>query len=198
MKIQAFFLILLLSICNFSYGQEQAKILYTQAEKAFSANNHAQARTSYLKAYQAYASSGKCKEAIECGVKACRTYYMENLYNEAFDLCRGMDAFVIKAEQAQQKDFTTAKIQITLERMLMYMKLKRADQTKQQLKIIEQLTEQNSNIHNKSISIIAQAAYNYAFSSKEQGDKTLASLNKIYKKTDESPEANLETGNKTT
>lgn len=185
MKIQAFFLILLLSICNFSYGQEQAKTLYTQAEKAFSTNNYAQARTSYLKAYQAYASSGKCKEAIECGVKACRTYYMENLYNEAFDLCRGMDAFVIKAEQAQQKDFTSAKIQITLERMLMYMKLKRADQTKQQLGIIEQLTKQDGNVQDKGISIIAQAAYNYAFSSKEQGDKTLASLNKIYKKTEE-------------
>ncbi len=185
MKIQTFFLILFLCVCHFSYGQEQARALYTQAEKAFSINSYVQARASYLKAYQIFVSSGKCKEAVECGIKACRAYYVENLYNEAFDLCRDMDAFVSKTEQAQQKDFTTVRIQISLERMLMYMKLKRSDQTKQQLEIIEQYAEQNGDIQDKGMTVTAQAAYNYAFNSKEQGDKALASLKKIYKKTEQ-------------
>lgn len=181
MKQLALSVILILIVGLSANSQEQTDILCTQAEKALNSNNYTQARTAYLKAYQLLASSGKCEKAIECGVKACRTYYMQNLYNEAFDLCRGMDTYVMKSEQAEQKQFTNAKMQISLERMLMYMKLKRADQSGQQLTIIKKLAEQDNNARNKALITIAQAAFQYVFNSKTQGNKTLDGLNNIYK-----------------
>ena len=91
MKIQVFIFSVFLYICSISYGQNTANNAnewVKQAESSLSQKEYIKARYLFKLAYGAFANQGNYTKAIECGIKANSLFTRENLYKEAFDLCR--------------------------------------------------------------------------------------------------------------
>lgn len=176
MKRLILFFALVLTFVFAAWAQNSPQASAQAAQKAFTQGNAVQARTLYLQAYQGYASTGQYDKAIQCGTKACQLYYQANLYNEAFDLCRAMDLFINKAEEGLQKTFPALHGQVTMERMLMYLKLKRAPQALQQLNALQASATASGDASLADKALLAQAIYNYAFGQNAQGDQCLKKL----------------------
>lgn len=176
MKRLIFFFALLLSTSLMVGAQTKPEASAQAAEKALQQGNSVQSRTLYLQAYQGYASTGQYDKAIQCGTKACQLYYQANLYNEAFDLCRAMDQFISKAEEGLQKTFPVLHGQVTMERMLMYLKLKRAPSAQQQLTALQADATASGDAAMADMVLLAQAVYNYTFGMTAQGDQCMKKL----------------------
>ena len=128
MKNRILFLVMFIGL---TWGQLQAQNapeLMQQAQNSLENKNYGQAKTLFLRAYQAFANTGDFKQAIEAGVEVTALYYRENLYNEAFEFCRQMTQYLLTEEQKQQRQLYTQRFQITRERLRMYIKLKNPQQ----------------------------------------------------------------------
>ena len=84
----------MLIICAFSVAQGATKNDFEQkAEAAKERGENTTARYLYIRAYEDYVNKGSLRQGVECGVKASGMYYnKENLYKEAFDLLRRIEA----------------------------------------------------------------------------------------------------------
>lgn len=177
-----FIVALFLLISGKMHGQNNsAPELMQEAQNSLENKNYGQAKTLFLRAYQAFADNGDFKQAIEAGTEATALYYRENLYNEAFEFCRKMTSYLLTEEQKQQRQLYTQRFQITRERMRMYIKLKNAQQAEGQLNALEAIKNQAGEGSLTNDWLSAQAELFYSFGRNSEGDTVFQKLIELAK-----------------
>ncbi|MBR6121018.1 MAG: sensor histidine kinase [Prevotella sp.] len=183
----------LLFCCGFITAQEeqQKSSLHKRAEATDPSQNIAQARSLYIHAFNDYANRGMVPLGVECAVKATALYYKENFFQEAFDLLRRADQ-IIQGWQGKAPSEKAALSYLTAkERMQMYFKMRRSENAKEQLSMMESLANQSSDEGVKNDLLYNKAIYYYTFGLNAQGNavfKEMASkltAKKEYDKVDE-------------
>lgn len=188
---KVFLLWSLILCCGILMAQESQKsALHQRAEAEGQKGNVGTSRYYYIQAFEDYAKKGQLRQGVECGVKATAMYYKANSYKEAFDLLRYIDQTISagkpKAEQAAALHYLTTK-----ERMQMYMKLRKAESVKEQLRNMESLANQSGDETIKNDLLYNKAIYYYTYGMNQQGNavfKEMASkltAQKDYDKVDE-------------
>ncbi len=127
------------------------------------------ARYSLIRQYEQLANSGDMKKAVEAGTQAVAMYYKENLYQEAFDLCRRIDQ-TIEAKETNTAKKSAHHYYVTKERMRMYMKMRRNETAKAQLNIMESHAQASADeaVHNDLL--YSKAIYYYTFGLNAKGN----------------------------
>ena len=180
--------ICLLFCCVFAMAQKSELQQRAEAEEAN--QKFITARFFYVNAFNDYASKGQIKPCVECATKATALYYVENLYNEAFDLLRRADQTVMNASASDASKaalyYLTAK-----ERYQMYMKLRRSASVQEQLNIMERHANASNDESLKNDLLYNQAIYYYTFGMNDKGNAvfkemaTKLTADKEYDKIDE-------------
>ena len=176
MKLNFLFLWMLLGLIEGQLWGQTAPELLQQAQNSLENKNYGQAKTLFLNAYQAFADAGDVKQAIEAGTEVTTLYYRENLYNDAFEFCRQMTQYLITEEQKQQRQFYTQRVQITRERLRMYIKLRNPQQAEGQLNALEAIKNQTGDGSLTYDWLTAQAEFYYTFGQKREGDAAFQKL----------------------
>ncbi|MBR5747835.1 MAG: sensor histidine kinase [Prevotella sp.] len=191
MKKVLFLFVNLLFCCTFVCAQEVKKSdLQQRAEAVDPQKNIASARSLYIHAFNDYANKGQVRQGVECAVKATALYYKENFWKEAFDLLRRADQTII-ASQLPASEKAAAHYLVTKERMQMYMKLRKGESVKEQLKNMESLASQSSDETIKNDLLYNKAIYYYTFGMNTQGNAVFKEMadkltaQKDYDKVDE-------------
>ena len=179
MKKGCLFLVMFIGLALGQLQAQSAPELMQQAQNSLENNNYGQAKTLFLKAYQAFANTGDFKQAIEAGVEVTSLYYRENLYNEAFEVCRQTPQYLPPAAQKQQRQLYTQRFQITRERLHMYIKLKNPQQAEGQLNALEAIKNQAGDGSLTSDWLTAQAELYYTFGREQEGDAAFQKLTEI-------------------
>ena len=161
----------LLCCCATICAQEAQKSeLEQRAETENKNGNTASARFYFIRAFEDYANKGQIKQAVTCGTKGAALYYQkENYYKEAFDLLRRIDQTLTAANLGSTANAALHYL-TTKERMQMYMKMRRSENVKEQLNIMESYaktaddeTIANDLLYNKAI-------YYYTFGQNDKGN----------------------------
>ncbi len=165
------FLILFMSLlfcCTYATAQEKSS-LQQRADEEAEKGNVAPARFNYIRAFEDYVNRGLMKQGVECGVKATQLYYKENYYKEAFDLLRRIDQQVIASKKSPSE---TAQLYYytSKERLQMYIKLRKLDSAKDQLKALENHANASSDETIKNDLLYTKAIYYYTFGMNAQGN----------------------------
>ena len=179
----------LLFCCTVAFAQEKSE-LQKRAEAIDPQENIALARSTYIHAFNDYANKGQVLQGAQCAAKAASLYYRENYYQEAFDLLRRADQ-VTSASSLSSAQQAAAHYLTTKERLQMYIKMRRVESAKEQLKILENHAALASNEDTSNDLLYTKAVYYYTFGMNAQGnavfkemaDKLTAS--KEYDKVDE-------------
>lgn len=180
-KIISILLLAVLSSFAPLHAQNQANELMKQAKANLEEKKYTNARYLFLQAYNNFASNGNPASAVECGVNACALYHRENLYQEAFELLRGIEQVVATGEQKTGKAMPDLRFRINKERLQMYINLKNPARAKEQLTKLEETAKAS---HNDSLSndlLYTQANYYYTFGMNAQGDAATNRLIGQYK-----------------
>ena len=153
--------------CGFMHAQEaQMSALQQRAEASLKDNKTADARYHFIRAYEEYMNKGNYQAGTECGVKAVALYYKENYYKEAFDL-------LTRIEQNIQGDQVTKASLFYLtsrERYEMYMRMKRAANALEHLKVMETHANVSGKEELKNDLLYKKAIYYYTFGQTAQGN----------------------------
>ena len=191
MKKALFLLVNLLFFCSYMSAQEvQKSDLQQRAEAVDAKKNIASARSLYIHAFNDYANKGQVRQGVECAVKATALYYKENFYKEAFDLLRRADQ-TISASKLPVSERAAAHYLCTKERFQMYMKLRKSESIKEQLKVMESQANQTSDETVKNDLLYNKAIYYYTFGMNAQGNAVFKEMadkltsSKEYDKVDE-------------
>ena len=191
MKKVLFLLVNLLFFCSYMSAQEvQKSDLQQRAEAVDAKKNIASARSLYIHAFNDYANKGQVRQGVECAVKATALYYKENFYKEAFDLLRRADQ-TISASKLPVSERAAAHYLCTKERFQMYMKLRKSESIKEQLKVMESQANQTSDETVKNDLLYNKAIYYYTFGMNAQGNAVFKEMadkltsSKEYDKVDE-------------
>ena len=150
--------------------------LMQQAQNNLENKNYGQAKSLFLRAYDAFVSNGDYKQAIEAGTDATALYYRENLYNEAFEFCRQMTQYILTEEQKLQRQLYAQRFQVSRERMRMYIKLKNQPQAEVQLNTLQALKNQAGDGSLTNDLLSAQAELYYTFGRNQEGDAVFQKL----------------------
>ena len=122
-----------------------------------------------LKTYHELVAKGQMKPATENAIKVAQRYYTNNLYNEAFDLLRGVDQNIeARGGTAQAKAalrYLTAK-----ERMNMYKRMGRGASVKEQINTMERFANASGDEEVKNDLLYNKAIYHYTFGQADQGN----------------------------
>lgn len=181
----------MLFICAFSVAQGATKNDFEQkAEAAKERGENTTARYLYIRAYEDYVNKGSLRQGVECGVKASGMYYnKENLYKEAFDLLRrieaSIDANAKGGEQAALRYLTTK------ERFQMYMKMRRSASAQEQIDNMEKYANASGDESVKNDLLYTKTIFYYTFGQNEKGNATFKQMaskltaSKEYDKVDE-------------
>ena len=160
----------MLLCCTFVCAQEAQKSdLQQRAETEDAKGSVASARYLYIKAFDEYAGSGKMKQGVQCAAKAAALYYKENYYREAFDLLRRVDQ-AITSSTDQSLDKYALHYQVTKERLQMYMKLRKAANAADQLRIMEDQANSSGDESVKNDLLYNKAIYHYTFGQTDRGN----------------------------
>lgn len=162
-------------------GAKYNESIYDTGAKQPRKKDYTKARYLFLQAYKNLAEKGDYKQAIDAGTQAAYLYYRENYYQEAFDLCRQMNQFILTEEQKLQKSLYEQRFQVTKERLEMYIKLKNAAQAQVQLNTLDNLASQAGDEKLSNNLLYTQAGYYYTFGQNEQGDAAFQKLINQYK-----------------
>ncbi|WP_165157845.1 HAMP domain-containing sensor histidine kinase [Parabacteroides sp. ZJ-118] len=162
-------------------AQDTTNQFMTQAQNSLEKKDYTKARYLFLQAYKSSSQKGDYQQAIDAGTQAVYLYYRENYYQEAFNLCRQMDQFILTEEQKLQQPLYEQHFQITKERLEMYIKLKNAAQAQVQLNILDNLASQAGDEQLSNNLLYTQAGYYYTFGQNEQGDAAFQKLINWYK-----------------
>ncbi|MBQ6955524.1 MAG: sensor histidine kinase [Bacteroidales bacterium] len=189
-KLLILFVNLLFCCVSLSAQDAEKSDLQKRAEAIDPKENIALARSSFIHAFNDYANKGKIYQAVECAAKATALYYKENFYQEAFDLLRRADQ-VVAASSLSPSQAAACHYLTTKERLQMYIKMRRVDGAKEQLKQLESHAAAASNDETANDLLYTKAVYYYTFGMNAQGnavfkemaDKLTAS--KEYDKVDE-------------
>lgn len=142
MRITYLLLSLVLCLCPVMQAQNTTNQFMKQAQSSLEKKDYTKARYLFLQAYKSLSQQGDYKQAIDAGTQAAYLYYCENYYQEAFDLCRQMNQFILTEELKLQKSLYEQRFQVTKERLEMYIKLKNAAQAQVQLNTLDNLASQ--------------------------------------------------------
>lgn len=181
-KILVIFLVLLCGLHGSPiWAQGQADIHMKQAQDCLDNKEYIKARALFLVAYKSFAASSQYEKATVCGVKATALYYRENYYKEAFDLLRSTDQMISQCEEASHRSRPDLRYSTVKERLLMYTKLKKVANAKEQLNRMEELAKSSGNDSLQNDLLYTQANTYYTFGMNEQGDKAISQLIGQYK-----------------
>ena len=186
-----FFLFSLLFCATLASAQEvQKSDLQKRAEAVDPKQNIASARSLYIHAFNDYYNKGQIRQGVECAVKATALYYKENFYKEAFDLLHRADDAINSSKQSASEKAASHYL-VTKERLQMYMKLRKGESAKDQLKILESFASQTSDENVKNDLLYTKAIYYYTFGQNAQGNAVFKEMadkltaQKEYDKVDE-------------
>ncbi|MDR0575030.1 MAG: HAMP domain-containing histidine kinase [Tannerella sp.] len=143
--------------------------LKEQAYISLNNGKYTEARSLYKKACEGFAARGDYLNAVECGLKADSLYVKEYFFKEAFELCRNMDAIILKGEEKENKKLFDLRLLIVKERLRIYMILKNAERAKEQLAIMDEISRQAKNETMNETILNAKANYYFTFGSVAQG-----------------------------
>ena len=117
--MRVIYLLLSFMLCFYPVTQAQntTNQFMTQAQSSLEKKDYTKARYLFLQAYKSLSQKGDYKQAIDAGTQAAYLYYRENYYQEAFDLCRQMNQFILTEEQKLQKSLYEQRFQVTKERL---------------------------------------------------------------------------------
>ena len=135
-RLLILFVNLLFCCVSLSAQDAEKSELQKRAESIDPKTNIASARSTFIHAFNDYANQGKIHQAVECAAKATALYYRENLYQEAFDLLRRADQ-TIAASKLSSSQSAACHYLTTKERLQMYIKMRRVESAKEQLKLLE-------------------------------------------------------------
>ena len=190
--MRVIYLLLSFMLCFYPVTQAQntTNQFMTQAQSSLEKKDYTKARYLFLQAYKSLSQKGDYKQAIDAGTQAAYLYYRENYYQEAFDLCRQMNQFILTEEQKLQKSLYEQRFQVTKERLEMYIKLKNAAQAQVQLNTLDNLASQAGDEKLSNNLLYTQAGYYYTFGQNEQGDAAFQKLINQYKEKKEYEKVN--------
>lgn len=146
------------------------------------------ARYNYIRAYEDYVNKGQIQQGIECGTKAASLYSKDGLHKEAFELLRNIDQTINTKGGANSAGLHYL---VTKERLQMYMKFRKPDSAKEQLKIMEAQANASNDEKVKNDLLYSKAIYYYSFGLNAQGDAVFKEMankltaSKEYDKVDE-------------
>lgn len=179
MKQLIFALLLVLAAATVS-AQTGTDKLCSQAAAALESKEFVTARYYYLKAYQAFADAGDMADAVDCAVNAAALYHRENFYKEAFETLSRAEVALNTAELADSKPRPALHYPIARERQRMYLKLKRADDSAEQLAKMEAWAKQAAN-RDIDIDLLSSSAQQYfTFGQNDKGDAAINQLIALY------------------
>ena len=181
----------LLMCCAWVGAQETGKNeLQQRAESEYAKGNPIAARALYIKAFESYVNGGNLKQGVDCGVKGNKLYYeKENLYKEAFDLLRRIDQTIEAKGQGANK--AALHYWTTKERHLMYMKMRKMESAKEQMKNMENHAQAANDAAVKNDLLYTKTIYYYTVGQSEKGNATFKEMadqltaSKEYGKVDE-------------
>ena len=175
--------------------------LHKRAESINAKQNIAQARSTYIHAFNDYANKGDIKQGVECAVKATALYYKENFYKEAFDLLRRADQIILSSGKSEVEKATFF-YYVNKERLQMYVKLRKTENAKSYLNTIETLAERSNDENVKNDLLYTKAVYYYTFGMNAQGNTVFKEMadkltkSKEYDKVDEVYQTLIASGRK--
>ncbi len=173
-------LIVSVSVTNAQEGSSNVSFK-AQAQQSLQDKEYTKARYLFKRAYEAYARQGNYAEAIACGVKTNELYTRENLYQEAFDLCREMDAVITTGEEKLQKKMPELRFMLAKERLAMFSKLKNVERSKDQLVRLEESAGAIRTDSIKEELLYIKANYYYTFGPAELGVASYRKIINTYK-----------------
>ena len=187
-------LILLLNLlfcCTVAMAQQAEKSdLHKRAEAVDPKQNIAQARSLFIHAFNDYANKGQVAQGVECAVKATSLYYRENFWKEAFDLLRRADQTIIDSKNTDSEK-AAMHYQVTKERMMMYIKLRKSENAREQLGYMEILATRAADEGLRNDMLYNKAIYYYTFGMNAKGNEVFKEMagkltaQKEYDKVDE-------------
>lgn len=157
-------------------SQDKAAELKEQATSSLNQKDYTKARYLFKRAFETFAASENHRQAIECGLQANALYTRENLYKEAFELCRSMDQVIWAGEQKEKKALYDLRFLINKERLQMYIALKNPAQAKGQLDKLEESAKLAKNDSLNEVLLYTKANYYYTFNQNKQGDACFSQL----------------------
>jgi signal transduction histidine kinase len=197
-----FLIINVLFCCAVATAQETTKSsLHQRAESIDAKKNIAQARSTYIHAFNDYANQGQAKLGVECAVKAAALYYKENFYKEAFDLLRRADQIILSSSE-KEAGKAALFYQVNKERLQMYIKLRKTESAKSLLNTIETLAARSNDEDVKNDLLYTKAVYYYTFGMNTQGNAVFKEMankltaSKEYDKVDEVYQTLIASGRK--
>ncbi len=157
--------------CSLSLHAEEVKKskLHLQAESINAKENAAKARSTFIHAFNDYASRGEIALATECAAKATALYYQENEYQEAFDLLRDVDQ-TINSSKLNTPDKAACHYLTSKERFQMYMKMHRAEPAKEHLNAMANHADLSGDETLKNDFLYNKTVYHYSFGQTTQGN----------------------------
>ena len=193
MKKKIFLLLMCLCFCYSlaSAEETQKSELHKRAEAIDPKQNIASARSQFINAFNDYANKGQARLGVECAVKATALYYKENFYKEAFDLLRRAEQVIQSGSQLTDAAKAGLFYQTTKERFQMYLKLKKAENVREQLGKMEVLANRSGDESVKNDLLYNKAIYYYSFGLVAQGNAVFKEMadkltgEKAYDKVDE-------------
>ncbi len=184
-KVSILLLSLTLGCVSINAQESQKSELQKSAETA---QTIPAARHTYIRAYEDYVNKGQIQQAVECGAKAASLYSKDGLHKEAFELLRNIDQMINSKGGANNAGLH---YYVTKERLQMYMKFRKPDSAKEQLKTMEAQAATANDEKIKNDLLYSKAIYYYSFGLNAQGDAVFKEMankltaSKEYDKVDE-------------
>ena len=192
MNKKIFIILLNLLFCFTLVNAQEAEKseLQKRAEAVNPKEDIVKARTLFIQAFNDYANKGKTAQAVECAVKATPLYYNDGFYKEAFDLLHRAEQVILVGVKSHSEQAALQYLTIK-ERMQMYIKMRRVESAKEQLKAMETKANESSNENVKNDLLYSKAMYFYTFGLNAQGNAVFKEMankltaSKDYDKVDE-------------
>lgn len=193
MSKKAIILILnLLLCCGLTFAEDvQKSDLQQKAEAESQKGNVAAARSLFIRAFDDYVAKGQMRPGVECGAKAAALYHKENLYHEAFEFLRRVDASIEANASKAGANKSALHYFTTNERLQMYIKMRKSDKAKEQLGILEAHANASGDEGIKNDLLYNKTIYYYTFGQNDKGNAVFKEMadkltaQKEYNKVDE-------------
>lgn len=152
-----------------------------QAHEALVKKDYVKARTSFLKAYHAFATVAQYEKTTQCGVNIAALYHRDHLYKEAFEILRNAEQQIAAGEKKEHKARPDLRYETVKERLRMYTQLKQVARANEQLHRLEDLARASHVDSLQKDLLLTQANHYYTFGMIEKGDKAIDSLVSRYR-----------------
>lgn len=147
------------------------------------AQNHT--LSSVLQSCRYEMAKGNSLKAVKEGAQAVQMYADSRRFQEAFELCNDLDAFIRRTEKLQERTMYDLRFYVVKERLAMYITINNKIKAAQQFAVMNQLATSANNSQLQAEWLDAQAGYYFAIG---QPQKAIACYNVLidkYKKKDD-------------